>query len=208
MDAEGPPLLSVAEAEEPPISTSGTEEKPLRADARRNRERLVETARAAFTEQGEEATLEGIARVAGVGIGTLYRHFPTREALIEAVYRAEIARLRDSAPGLLEGRSADRALRAWMDRFIDYFAVKREMADVLHVVVSSGAVSIPQVRAEMAVAVQVLLDAGVADGTLRGDVAAPDVVAGIIGAYLGCGPDQREQIGRLFDLLADGLRRN
>lgn len=179
----------------------------MRADARRNRERLVEAARQAFAEQGEKTTLEAVARAAGVGIGTLYRHFPTREAVIEAVYRAELARLCESAAELLQGQPADKALRDWMDRFADYMATKREMADVLRVVISSGAVTSSQVREEMAVAVRALLDAGAADGTLREDVSAPDVVAGTVGAFLACGPERREQVGRLLDLLVDGLRR-
>lgn len=179
----------------------------MRADARRNRERLIEAAHRAFTAQGEKATLEAIARDAGVGIGTLYRHFPTREAMVEAVYRAELTRLCDGAGELLDGRPADRALRAWMDRFADYFAAKREMADVLRAVVSSGAVTSSQVREQLAVAVQDLLDAGAADGTLRPDVAAQDVVAGVVGAFLASGPDRRDQAGRLLDLLVDALRR-
>jgi AcrR family transcriptional regulator len=166
----------------------------------------VAAARQAFTAQGDKATLEAIARDAGVGIGTLYRHFPSREAMIVAVYRAELTRLCDSARDLLDGRSADRALRAWMDRFADYIAAKREMADVLRVVISSGVVTHSQAQAELSVAAQALLDAGIADGTLRADVAAMDVVAGIIGVFLVCGPGQSEQAARLLDLLADGLR--
>jgi AcrR family transcriptional regulator len=180
--------------------------KAVRADARRNRERLIEAARQAFTAQGDKATLEAIARDAGVGIGTLYRHFPTREAMIEAVYRAEVSRLCDSAGELLDGQPADRALRAWMDRFADYIAAKREMADVLRAVVSSGAVTSSQVREELSVALQALLDAGAADGTLRDDVPAEDVVAGVVGVFLACGPDARDQVGRLLDLFMDALR--
>jgi hypothetical protein len=93
-----------------------------------------------------------------------------------------------------------------MDRFADHIAAKREMADVLRALVSSGAVTSSQVRRQVSVAVQALLDAGIADGTLRDDVPAPDVVAGIVGTFPACGPDRRDQVGRLLDLLMDGLR--
>ncbi|QIS17426.1 TetR/AcrR family transcriptional regulator [Nocardia terpenica] len=180
--------------------------KPVRADAHRNRERLLEVARRVFAADGK-VTLDSIAREAGVGIGTLYRHFPTREALIEAVYRAEIRKLCDSAIELARTtRPADAALRAWMDRFADYIAAKREMADALRVAVASGAITREGVRAELSTAVADLLDAGAEDGTLRPDARAQDVVAALVGVFLACGPDQRAQADRLMCLLVDGLR--
>ncbi|GAA0899577.1 TetR/AcrR family transcriptional regulator [Streptomyces asiaticus] len=199
--------MKPSQPEVPPISRDDINTKTMRADARRNRERLIEAARRAFAEQGDQATLEAIATDAGVGIGTLYRHFPTREAMIEAVYRAELTRLCDGARDVLDGQPADHALRNWMDRFADYIAAKREMADVLRAITSSGTITSSQAREEVSVAVQVLLDAGIADGTLRDDVPAQDVVASTVGAFLACGPDQRDQVGRLLDLLMDALRR-
>lgn len=196
-------IVRLTEPEDPPINS---DDRPLRADARRNRERLVEAARRAFTEEGDKATLEAISRDAGVGIGTLYRHFPTREAMIEAVYRAELTRLCDSALELLDEHGPSHALRRWMDRFAEYIAAKREMADVLRAVVSSGAVTSTQVREQLSTAVQPLLDAGIADGTLRNDVPAEDVVAGTVGTLLACPPDNPDQINRLFDLLIAALR--
>jgi AcrR family transcriptional regulator len=185
------------------VETRGKKE---RADARRNRERLVEVARRAFAAPDNTVTLEAIARDAGVGIGTLYRHFPSREALVEAVYRAELRNLCDSARELLADRPPEDALRAWMDRFADYVATKRGMADALREVIASGAITTSQAREELAAAVQVLLAAGVAAGTLRADVRAEDVVVGVVGVFLACGrPDQRDQAGRLLDLLVDGL---
>jgi AcrR family transcriptional regulator len=183
--------------------------KTVRADAYRNRQRLLEVARRAFSRSGDgKVTLEAIAREAGVGIGTLYRHFPTREALIEAVYRAELGRLCDSAGELLAARGADAGLRAWMDRFADYLAAKREMAGALRAVIGSGAVTSSQARAQLSAAVQTMLDAGAADRTLRGDVRAEDAVASLVGIFLACGqPEQREQAGRMLDLLMEGLRR-
>ena len=112
--------------------------RPRRADAQRNRERLLGVAVQAFSHDGADAPLEAIAREAGVGIGTLYRHFPTREALVEAAYRNELARLRDSTGELLASSVPDMALRAWMGRFIDYMAIKRGMADALRAVMASG----------------------------------------------------------------------
>jgi AcrR family transcriptional regulator len=180
----------------------------VRADAQRNRQRLLEAARRAFGSGSPGVTLEGIAREAGVGIGTLYRHFPTREALVEAVYRAELSRLCDSAGELLAAAHApDAALRGWMDRFAEYVATKREMADALRAVIASGAITASQAREQLSAAVQTMLDAGAAAGTLRGDVAAQDVVATLVGIFLACGqPDQRDQAGRMLDLLMDGLR--
>jgi AcrR family transcriptional regulator len=181
--------------------------KTVRADAQRNRQRLLEAARRSFSAGGDKVTLEAIAREAGLGIGTLYRHFPTREALVEAVYRAELSRLCASAGELLAVRSPDDALRAWMDRFADYVATKREMADALRAVIVSGAITSSQARDQLSAAVQTLLDAGAAAGTLRGDVRAEDVVASLVGIFLACGqPEQRDQADRMLDLLMDGVR--
>lgn len=194
----------------------------MRADAARNRELLLDAAVAAFASEGTDATLDGIAKAAGVGIGTLYRHFPTREALVEAVYRNELDRLCDAADELRSRLPADQALRAWMDRFVDYMVTKRHMADALRAVVASGGTPFAHSRERMTAAVATLLDAGAADGTLRSDVGSADVVAGDIkgtcvggadvlvgvsGVCMTAGdPDGRAQAGRLLDLLVDGLR--
>ena len=113
-------------------------DKPMRADAQRNRELLLAAAVAAFSRNGPEVTLESIAKDAGVGIGTLYRHFPSREALVDAAYRSELARLCDSVPELLDAMSADKALRTWMDLFLEYMTTKRGMSDALRMVIASG----------------------------------------------------------------------
>src|SRR5689334_3592723 len=111
----------------------------LRSDARRNRERILEAAVRAFSESGPDVAIDAIAKAAGVGSATLYRHFPTREALIEAAYRNELARVCDSAAALLADHAPDRALRLWMDDFIDYLAAKQGMADALRAAAASGA---------------------------------------------------------------------
>jgi AcrR family transcriptional regulator len=179
-----------------------------RADAERNRIRLLDAARAAFASGQDAVTLEQIARDAEVGIGTLYRHFPTREALVEALYRKELADLCASADGLLETYAPEQALRAWMDRFADYVAAKREMAETLRAVFASGAVTISQARGELTVAVKRILDAGIADGTLRADVRPEDVVAMVVGIFTATSiAGGREQLERMFDLVVDAVRR-
>ena len=185
----------------------GSEMKPLRADAQRNRDRLLAVAVRAFSEDGPDVTLESIARDAGVGIGTLYRHFPTREALVEAVYRNELARLCDAAADLLRARPPDQATRAWMDRFIDYMITKRGMADALRALIASGGDPFAQSRGRLLGAITMLLAAGAAAGAMRGDVEPGDVLASLSGVSLAAGETaQRDQARRMLDLLMDGLR--
>ena len=185
-----------------------TQVKRPRADAERNRARLLDAAKTAFAAGQAPVTLEQIARDAGVGIGTLYRHFPTREALVEALYRKELADLCAGAGDLLAAQPPERALRAWMDRFADYVAAKREMADTLRAVFASGTVTVSQAREELTVAVRTILDAGIADGTLRADVRAEDVVAMTVGAFTATSlAGGQEQRSRMFDLLVDAVRR-
>ena len=184
-----------------------TQAGAVRADAQRNRQRLIEVARRAFAAGEGKVSLEAVAREAGVGIGTLYRHFPTREALVAAVYRAERGRLAEAAGELLAEQAPDRALRGWMDLFADYVATKREMADALRALVADGTVTRSEAREELSGAVKQLLDAGAADGTLRADVNAEDLVVGVVGIFIVCGlPEDRDRAGRLLDLLMDGLR--
>jgi AcrR family transcriptional regulator len=185
--------------------------KRPRADAERNRARLLDAAKAAFSSghsSGQAPTLEQIARAAEVGIGTLYRHFPTREALVEALYRKELADLCAAAAELLTSHAPEQALRAWMDVFADYVAAKREMADALRAVFAAGSMTVSQAREELTVAVRTIIDAGVADGTLRDDVRPEDVVAMIVGAFTATSlAGGQEQRGRMFDLLVDAVRR-
>ncbi|WP_049577993.1 TetR/AcrR family transcriptional regulator [Streptomyces sp. SBT349] len=186
---------------------SPTGARPQRADAQRNRARLLDAAVRAFSGERPEATLDAIAKDAGVGIGTLYRHFPTREALVEAAYRNELARLCDSVPELLASYPPDRATRAWMDRFVDYMTTKRGMADALRAVIASGGNPYEHSRTQLTGAVTALLEAGAADGSLRSDADAGDVLWGLSGVTLAAGePEQRARAGRLLDLMMDGLR--
>jgi AcrR family transcriptional regulator len=182
-------------------------DRTLRADARRNRDRLLSAAVRAFSQDGADVTLDAIAKDAGVGIGTLYRHFPTREALIEAAYRSELARLCDAVPDLLQEMRPDEATRAWMDRYIEYMTTKRGMADALRAVIASGGTPYAQSRDRLITAITSLLQAGAASGMLRADVEPADVLASLSGISLAAGePAQRAQARRLLDLLMDGLR--
>ena len=181
--------------------------KALRSDGQRNRQRVLTAAREAFAAGDAPVALETIARQAGVGIGTLYRHFPSREALVEAVYRQELEQLRATAADLLASHDPAEALREWMDHFATYVAAKRGMADALRAVVASGIISSTETRDTLTAAIGRFLDAGAADGTLRADVSAEDVLASVTGVFLAAGaPLQREQAGRMLDLLTDGLR--
>lgn len=176
----------------------------VRSDALRNREKLLEAATAAFTAaDGRPVSLESIARDAGVGIGTLYRHFPTREALVEATYRTELAEVAEAAGRLLERHPPATALRRWMDRYASFVAAKRGMAESLHAMFDSGAVARNETRDSIVGAVELLLRAGVDDGSLRADVPADDVVSSLIGIFLASGSP--EQTGRLLDLLVAGI---
>jgi AcrR family transcriptional regulator len=179
---------------------------PTRSDARRNREKLLQVATAAFaTAEGKPVSLESIARDAGVGIGTLYRHFPTREALVEAIYRAGLAEVAAAAEELLEPHPASVALRRWMDRYASFVAAKRGMAESLQAIFASGAVEPSQTRESIVGAVDTLLRAGARDGTLRADVQAEDVVSSLIGIFLVSGSP--EQTARMLDLLVAGVSR-
>ncbi|MFJ1732972.1 TetR/AcrR family transcriptional regulator [Streptomyces sp. NPDC088254] len=184
-----------------------TKPSALRADARRNRERILEAAVRAFSEKGPDVAIDTIAKAAGVGSATLYRHFPTREALVEAAYRNELARVCDSAAKLLADNPPDRALRLWMDGFIDYVAAKQGMADALRAAVASGADPFAETLEKLGTALGTLLRAGACAGLLRPDVDPFDVGFSLAGvALITSAPDQRERAGRLLDLLLDGLR--
>jgi len=181
--------------------------KPLRADAQRNRDRLVEVAATAFAEQGVDASLEEIARQAGVGIGTLYRHFPTREHLVEVVYRREVEALCAAADDLASHHSADMALEQWMQRFVDYIATKRGLAASLRILFNTNSAVFSDLSGRVSLALRQLVEAAVAEGSIRGDVDASDVLHALGGIY--SAPDTkdwRDRSRRLVKLLMDGLR--
>jgi AcrR family transcriptional regulator len=202
--------LRKRESAAPTMTSSQTAEpiRTMRADARRNRERLLAAALVLFADAGEDVPLEAIAGRAGVGIGTLYRHFPTREALAEAAYRNEVRRLCDAAAELLATRSPDAALGEWMDRFVTYVAAKRSMAEMLQsVIASSDAALYTDARLRLGRAITTLLEAGAGAGTIRADVEPDDVLRAMSGIWLGAdAPDWSERSRRQLGLLMDGLR--
>jgi AcrR family transcriptional regulator len=138
-----------------------------------------------------------------VGIGTLYRHFPTRESLVEAVYRGELEAVCSAAERLVQDLPADRALREWMDRYVAFVRAKRGMADALRALFAIGVGN--DTRARIRHAVATLLSAGASAGLLRDDVPADDVVVAMIGACLATPPEE-QQTSRLLDLILEGLR--
>jgi AcrR family transcriptional regulator len=186
-----------------------TGERRLRADAQQNYDRLVQVAALAFARDGAQATLKAIAAEAGVGIGTLYRHFPTREALVEAVYRTETQRLCDAAAELLRRLPPVDALHGWTAGFLDYMVTKDGMADVLHAVLTADEGLRVDTRARLKEALALLLDAGESSGDLRLGLDAGDVFLALGGfaLVLEHQPDGQELARRLLDLLLDGLAR-
>jgi AcrR family transcriptional regulator len=181
--------------------------RPLRSDARENQDRLLEAAARAFALDGASASLKAIAKDAGVGIATLYRRFPTREALVEATYRNETDRLAAATEQLLAEFPPPRALRMWMDKFLDYLFTKHAMHDALPAILASRQGLRTESRDLLRGAVGRLLDAGVAEGSLRGDLSANDLLMGMGGIIMiATGEHQRDLATRLFDLLMDGIR--
>jgi AcrR family transcriptional regulator len=184
----------------------GEGRKP-RADAQRNRDGLLEAAKAAFAEVGPEASLDEIARRASVGIGTLYRHFPTRDAIVEAVYRREVQQLADAAPRLVDALPPAEALRAWMRVFIDYIAAKKVIAPALKSLVGGGSALYADSSARINGAIALLVERARASGDIRPDADSADLLRALIGfAYVNSAPDWEASALRLIDLLIDGLR--
>ncbi|MEU8289624.1 helix-turn-helix domain-containing protein [Streptomyces pseudogriseolus] len=184
-----------------------TEDRPPRADAARNREQLLAVATRVFMAAGKEPSMRAIAQEAGVGIATLYRHFPTRESLVDAVYQDQVERLTAGARDLLAEVPPATAMRRWMDLFGDWIATKNGMLDTLLAMIDAGEIAHARTRTELLTALTALLDAGRAAGDLRADVTAEDVAAALIGVFtVAPRPASEARAARLLDLLMDGLR--
>jgi len=182
-------------------------DRALRADARRNRDALLAAGAAVFAERGHEASLEEVARNAGVGIGTLYRHFPTRDALTEAVYRNEIERLCDGVAPLLAAHAADVALATWMRDFAGYAATKRGMVVALKSSPGDHSELFSYSHRRIHDAIGVLVEAAASAGLIRADVDADALLTGMRGLCMsGDAPGDSARTGLLIDLLVDGLR--
>ncbi|MEU4246997.1 helix-turn-helix domain-containing protein [Amycolatopsis sp. NPDC026612] len=186
---------------------SEPERRVPRADAARNRDQLLAVATRVFVSADAEPSMRAIAREAGVGIATLYRHFPTRESLVDAVYRDQVGRLTTGARELLGVLPPAAAMRRWMDLFGDWIATKNGMLDTLLAMIESGEIAHAQTRTELLTAITTILDAGRAAGDLRSDVTAEDIAAALIGIFtVAPRPGQEAKAGRLLNLLMDGLR--
>ena len=181
-------------------------DRPLRADAVRNRELLITAAAAAFAARGADVPLEDIARNAGVGVGTLYRHFPTRDLLVQAVYRHEVDVLVERADDLLDTLPPDQALEEWMQLFVRHVATKRGMLSVLKPMLSSNPSFFAETRGRATAAATKLLDAGVAAGTVRSDVDGADLLRAVGGICMSTDQERSDASDRLVGLLFDGLR--
>jgi AcrR family transcriptional regulator len=186
--------------------TIETARKP-RADAVRNRERVLEAAKIVFNAGGPEASLEAVARRAGVGIGTLYRHFPTRESLFEAVYRREVQQLGDLAETLKSDTAPVDALRRWLHATVELVATKKGMMAALALVAHSPSELYAFSFDRLTKAVGALLDRAVAAGEIRTDLSPEDVLRALIGmSYMHDQPGWQDSVMRLIDVFVDGLR--
>jgi AcrR family transcriptional regulator len=178
-----------------------------RADAERNRVRLLETAKAAFAEKGSGASLDEIARTAGVGAGTLYRHFPTRDALVAAVYRNETEQLVAAASRLAETHPPVTALREWLLLFVDYIATKHGMYELLNSIAGGTSDLYSASTAQVKQAIAKLIDRAVASGDIRLNLDPLDLLRALAGvANIGLGPDGERAAKHLVDILIAGVR--
>ncbi len=179
-----------------------------RADAVRNRERVLEAAKAVFSTGGPDASLEAVARHAGVGIGTLYRHFPTREALFEAVYRREVEQLAEFAEQLKTEASPVEALRTWLRANVEFVATKKGMSAALALAVTSTSELTTYSFERLTKAVGALLERAVMAGEIRADISPEDLLRALVGmCYLHDQPGWQTSVLRLLDVFVDGLAR-
>ena len=189
-----------------PRPSASPERKP-RADAQRNRERILEVARLAFTRHGAEATLDNIARQAGIGSGTLYRHFANREVLIEAVYRSEVERLTAAARRFAATMPPLEALRAWMLLFIDHVAAKTLIIPAMNTVAGGSQRLIEGARGHIHRAFVALVERAMASGELRPDTDPNDFVRALVGIFHTTAlPGWEPSARRIVDILIAGSR--
>jgi len=199
-----PPVANIFE-----MATNRTKSalrKP-RTDAQRNRERILEVAKQAFTRYGANASLDDVAKEAGVGAGTLYRHFPTRDALIEAVYRTEVEKLAAAERKFAETMAPIDALRAWMLLFINYIAAKHIIAPALNTFVGGASKLYEGSRAQIQGAIDALVKRAIKSGDIRKDIEPFDLLRALIGvSNVSSTPDWQQSAKRLVDILITGSR--
>src|SRR5262249_34643892 len=183
-----------------------TVRKP-RSDAQRNRERILEVARQGFSRSGANTSLDDIAREAGVGPGTLYRHFPSREALVEAVYRSEMEKLAAAEKRFAEELPPIEALRAWLLLFVGYIAAKQLIAPALNALLGDPKKVFEASYARIWDAIRALVKRAIKSGEIRKDLDAIDLLRALIGvANIATSPDWQQSARRLVDILITGAR--
>ena len=176
-----------------------------RVDAERNRGRILQVAKDAFTRFGADASLDDIARQAGVGAGTLYRHFPSREALIEAVYRTEVEKLAAAERHFAETMPPVEALRAWMMLFVDYIAAKKIIAPVLNTSLGGASKVFESSHTQIWDAIRALVKRAIKSGDIRKDLDPIDLLRALIGvSNVATGPDWQKSAKRVVDILITG----
>jgi AcrR family transcriptional regulator len=185
--------------------------KPLprkpRADAQRNRARILQIAKEAFTRSGANISLDDVARQARIGPGTLYRHFPTRDALLEAVYRTEVENLAAAESAFAESMPPVQALRAWMLLFVDYIATKQIIAPALNTVVGGPSKLFETTGTQIKGAINGLVKRAIESGDIRADLDPLDLLRALIGvSNVASGPDWARSAKRLVDILILGSR--
>jgi AcrR family transcriptional regulator len=173
---------------------------PIRADAQRNYDRLVEAAHAVFAMQGAQATLDGIAKQAGLGIGTLYRHFPTRKSLLEAVFADKIASLVNKVPSLLQETSADTALTSWLKTTVDYSAKYAGFSDLMGIMTKDE-------NSPLAIAGSKLLSEAQKTGVLRSDITILDLLQLVYGIVGDTSSKELKRTDKLLSIVIAGLKR-
>jgi AcrR family transcriptional regulator len=179
--------------------------RKLRSDAQRNRKLILEAAKQAFTRDGADASLDEIANRAGVGAGTLYRHFPTRDALLGAVYETEVDKLAVAQQEFAKTMNPVEALRAWMRLFVDYVATKQIIAPALNTLVGGTSKLYEGSRAPIRGAIDALVQRAIANGDIRADLEPFDLLRALVGvSSVASGPDWPESARRLVDILISG----
>ena len=181
--------------------------RKTRADAQRNRERILEIAKDAFTRSGADTSLDDVAKEAGVGAGTLYRHFPTRDALLEAVYRTEVEKLAQAERKFSAAMPPIEALRAWMLLFVDYIATKKLIAPALNTLVGGPSGLFEASTTQIKTAIDSLVERAIANGDVRRDLDPLDLLRALVGvSNVASAPDWARSARRLVEILILGSR--
>jgi|SRR5580658_10156260 AcrR family transcriptional regulator len=190
-----------------PTKRSQPPKRKPRADARRNRERILEVAKLAFTRSGADASLDDIAKESGVGPGTLYRHFPTREELLQAVYRSELEKLAGAEQKFAQAMPPIEALRAWLLLFVDGIAAKQLIAPAVNTLVGDPKKVFEASYAQVHEAIRALVKRAIKSGDIRNDLDPMDLLRALVGvANVATSPDWQQSAKRLVDILITGSR--